>query len=368
MKVFLVRSWRTFRWWNVLIAFLFVWVFTSVGYALLHGGIRHAFEMVSTLLAPLIILALAGLVIVTIAPRRYRRSERTKPYDEILGPLVTSAEEYCLLLRPFGSDGEIILPYGYRPWWMPGQLGWTVTLEQVVASAARKSLGLKVCALVDQDRLLAPPGPVYLRSPHDHWQSVTRTLIRRAHSIVIILAPGQEIRTSFQWEIEQITQHDLQKRVIIVLPPWRRHEYAYHNALQQACALLATFEGFAGSVGDVDLLRAYHWERQFTTKPAHIIKLCRGINDSLPEVEWWYPAGRRSVEAKFYRTYLTRAFAITERELSGLNFSARYPWRLVSGLPRWTGTAPSWSTADTADGHSQRGQPRRRPPPNPRWR
>jgi hypothetical protein len=53
----------------------------------------------------------------------------------------------------------------------------------------------------------------------DEWQEAVSTLIRRAHSIVLLLPPGQEIRDSFRWEIDQLTQRGLQSRVTIVLPP-----------------------------------------------------------------------------------------------------------------------------------------------------
>ena len=334
MKVFFIRLWRMFRWWTVVIFLLFVWVCWSVGEALFRLGIHQALESSVLLIGPVIILTITVLIAAVVAPRLYRQSEYTRSYSDVLMPLVASAEEYCLLLRPFGSDGEVVLPYGYRPWWLPSSLGWTVTLEQVVASAARKSLGLKVYALVDQGRLLAPPGPVYLRSPHDQWQTVTQILIRRAHSIVIILAPGQEIRTSFQWEIDQIAQHNLKERVTIVLPPCNPYSQSvdYRRAVQQACVLLAAFEGFAGSTGDVDPLRVYHWEQTLADR-TQIIKFGKGYHDDVPQVTWWYQARRKrsqaKIGAKFYRTQLVPAFKMTERELSELNFPSRYPWRFL---------------------------------------
>ena len=208
---------------------------------------------------------------------------RTKPYFEILAPLVRSNEEYCLLLRPFGSDGEIILRHrGQR----------TATLEQVVARAARKAIGIKVYALVDQDRTLAPPGPVYLRAPHEQWQSATRVLVRRAQLDRDYSAAGAGDPNSFQWEIEQITQRNVQSRVIIVLPPCDRDVDAYRPALQQACVLLATLEGFAGSVDDVDQFKIYHWETTLSER-TQVLKFCRGTIDDVHTVRSWEAAPRR---------------------------------------------------------------------------
>ena len=50
------------------------------------------------------VVMLAVLTIITPRPGR------AKWHGEVVGPLVNSTEEYCLLLRPFGYDGENILP------------------------------------------------------------------------------------------------------------------------------------------------------------------------------------------------------------------------------------------------------------------
>jgi hypothetical protein len=240
-----VRLWRTFGWWAIVfMPILLIAVSYSIEQLLLNLQDVQRYEAVVAMMA-------ISAVPVIVASRKFQRPVRTKPHNKVLKPLIASAEEYCLLLRPFGSDGEIILPHKWDPWWVPRALR-SLTLEQTVALITHESIGLKMYALVDQDRLLAPPGPVYLRSPHDQWQSVTRMLIRRARPIVIILSPEQGIRKSFRWEIEQIVQYDLQSRVIIVLPPHDRYSNVYNQALQQACLLVATLENFTGSVQDVD--------------------------------------------------------------------------------------------------------------------
>lgn len=70
------------------------------------------------------------VIAIVITWGRYRRSAQTSIYQDILPRLVESNEEYCLILRPFGSDGEVVLP--------SGRFGAS-TVEQVIARAAKKN-------------------------------------------------------------------------------------------------------------------------------------------------------------------------------------------------------------------------------------
>jgi hypothetical protein len=277
---------------------------------------------------PALIASLIVIIAIAVSWGRYKRSMRTKHYQEIVDPLVASREEYCLILRPFGSDGEIVIPHS-----APG----ASTIEQVIARAVRRSLRLKTYAIVDQDRRLAPPGPIYLRAPHDKWQHAAQTLIRRAHSIVLILSPGQDIRSSFKWEIEELTRHELQSRVVIVLPPDRLYSDDYPQAFQYACVVVDALQGFAGSVDDVDPLRVLDFKRKITGR-THLLKYCRSsffaesklftwdfdsFRESTPRALKWV---RWGLWIKFYNRALAEAFGTTERELSKLGFAARYPY------------------------------------------
>jgi hypothetical protein len=269
------------------------------------------------LVRPTLISSVLIILFIMITWGRYKRSARTQPYAEVLDRLVQSDEEYCLILRPFGSDGEIVVPHS-----TPG----AATIEQVISRAARKSLGLRTYAIVDQGRRLAPPGPTYLRAPNDEWQLAVRTLIRRAHSIVLVLPPGQEIRDSFRWEINQLAGHRLQSRVTIVLPPDRLYPDDYPLALRQACLLVDRLEGFTVHGGDLE-----------PPERTHVLKFCRSkafedpqlrfwdfrsfIEENQPKVLRWVKWG---VWIPFYRSALRDAFRTTEDELSTLSFAARY--------------------------------------------
>ncbi len=267
-----------------------------------------------------LILAAMVLIPIVIGWGRYPRSESTRPCSEVIGPLMTSAEEFCLILRPFGGDGEIVLPH---------RMFGASTIEQAIARSARKVAGLATYAIVDQQRRLAPPGPVFVRAARDEWQEAVSTLIGRAHSIVLILPPGQEIRKSFRWEIDQITQRCLQSRVIIVLPPERLYQHDFPKCFHYACIVAAALEGFAGSIEDVDPLKVHDLEVTIHAH-AHLVKYVRPTVHHQGTLTFWMPRQRRlrrgrRFYARFYHRALTAAFRSTERELSGLGFRARYP-------------------------------------------
>ena len=318
------KLWRGLGWRGILLLLAApAWgpLIANLQMYLKYGDDSFYYKLPTTVVAP----GPAAWIVIAIAITwgRYRRSAKTSPYQDILPRLVDSNEEYCLILRPFGSDGEIVLPSGFG----------ALTVEQVIARAAKKTLGLKTYAMVDQNRRLAPPGPVYLRSSHGEWQQAVYTLIRRAHSIVLILPPGQDIRGSFNWEIDQLTKHELQSRVTIVLPPDRLYRDDYPKALHQACLLVAALEGFARSIDEVFSLRVHDLEVSIPER-THVLKYCRSDPWKDPELFWWHiekrKIARRLRWSSFYLRTLAAAFETTKEELSSLGFTARYPWSLPS--------------------------------------
>lgn len=161
-----------------------------------------------------------------------------------------------------------------------------------------------------------------------------RTLVGRAHSILLILPPGQDIRDSFSWEIDQLTQHELQSRVTIVLPPDRLYPDHYPKAFHQACVLVATLEGFARSIDEVSSLLVHDLEVSITER-THVLKYCRSDLLKDPELCEWYITKRKTPMrgvrwSSFYFQALNAAFETTRKELSCLGFAARYPWSLPS--------------------------------------
>lgn len=203
-------------------------------------------------------MLLFGVILAYNAWRKYVRTTATIEASEVLGSVANSKDSYCLILRPFGYDGSTILPR----WSRVGSWSPALTLEQVVALAIRRSIGIKTYAMVDQEQQLAPPGPVYLRSPHAEWRDVIAKLLDQAHHILLLLPPVHNLGESFGWELEQIAQKNLQSKVIAVLPPWDKRDAGRHTqARDHVCVILAALEGFAGSIDNADPLKVLHYDR-----------------------------------------------------------------------------------------------------------
>lgn len=245
-----------------------------------------------------IFLPIGGLVVLGYRMRGYQKPQAVRSYQEILTPLLASATAFCLVLRPFGHDGETFLR-GYRQtkralFRNNDSVFYSIlTMEQVIARAARQALQLDTYALVDQNRKLAPPGPVYLRAPNESWQEAVLPLVQRADSIILWLAPGQDLRASFHWEVEQIVQAGQRFRTIIVLPPPDQDADMYRQAIGQATVLLAALESDTGKVANADPARICHYQDTIgdnTLMAAFEMPVEGGSNATLRR---WYSTGRR---------------------------------------------------------------------------
>jgi hypothetical protein len=213
-------------------------------------------ELGETLLARgfiwIVVIALVAVGRLVDIARRHPVTVLTKRHKKILPALLPSCEEYCLLLRPFGYDGEILLPdlpparLLDAPWWRrPGQplLSRAKPVEHVIADVARGVSGRRAhttFAIADQRMLLAPPGPTYLRARDDEWLDVAYRMISRAHTIVLLLPPDQPLDGGFAQELQIIEGLGRQSRVVIVLPePGKLDRRGSCSAWHRACVLLA---------------------------------------------------------------------------------------------------------------------------------
>jgi hypothetical protein len=324
---------------GVLMAPLFIIVIIQDGWGTLNSSYIFGLRIAGSIIAA----AMATMM----AVRGYKRSSRTVSHEDALLPLVRSEREYCLVLRPFGRDGEVIIPKASPK----GRVGIPLTfftrnetMEQLVAAAARSALGLETYGIVDQDILFAPPGVTFIRVPNNEWKMVAQFLIRRAHTIVLILHPGQEMREGFAWEIEQIVRYGMQSRVVIALPPCDEDVDGHRAALVQACIILALLDD---SGREVELNHFKVHEYELLSSPTTL--LVRHTERAGPN--WWEAKegdnsqqgavdhGRRKEKRKEKRenrrkkvvadlTYLpgfVEAFNAVEKELSELSFKARYP-------------------------------------------
>jgi hypothetical protein len=208
-----------------------------------------------------------------------------------------------------------------------------LTMEQVIARSARQALQLGTYALVDQNRKLAPPGPAYLRAPNESWQDAVLPLVQRADPIILWLAPGQDLRASFHWEVEQIVQAGQQFRTIIVLPPPDQDANVYRQALSQAAVLLAALESATGKVANTDPARVRRYQDTLgdNTLIAKFETPAEAGSDAT--LRRWYSTGRRSWRRKVrlgafhYETGLVSLMTSAEEEPAAISSTARHPSR-----------------------------------------
>lgn len=168
---------------------------------------------------------------------------RVKETADVVPDLVTSGARYCLILRPFGSAGHIIVRSGRgkRSLTISG-MKVTTTMEQVVSRSWSDAYASQAYAVVDPSLALAPGSVVYMRAEHTAWKEPVEQLIGQAHSIVLILPPHQEIRTSTWWEVRKIVELERLERLTVVLPPYDVKGNGYAQAKGELCKLLAAIE------------------------------------------------------------------------------------------------------------------------------
>ncbi|MFJ8585867.1 hypothetical protein ACIRD2_14560 [Streptomyces sp. NPDC093595] len=184
---------------------------------------------------------------------RYKRLRGTLDCGRVLDSILASDASYCLMLRTFGGDGKVLLPtHPQIGLWSPA-----LTLEQVTAQALSRHHGMRSYTLVDAAVRHSPPGPVYLRSSDEDWRDHIAALVGKAAHIVLLLAPGREMRPSLAWEIELIRSSGLQHRVTIVFPPCGRkgtYDPSHLTARNNAERILAMLELSYVDVGEVGTL------------------------------------------------------------------------------------------------------------------
>ncbi len=272
---------------------------------------------------------------------KYSRPSHTKHYRDILGPLIGSQKEYCLILRPFGSDGEIIIPHiGRIP---QNGISATSTMEQVIARKCYKQLGFRTYTIVDQNRRLAPPGPVYLRASNDEWKVAAKELILRAHTIMLVVSPHQDVRESLWWELKCIVEHDLKTRMLLLLPPPSQDHAVYTNARRQTCVILAALDDYLcfnddpvdlhGNANPTRLSDRVEYYESNLPPFLHAVQFTpsRDEDDESETTCWSIEPNKSGVlrtraTVKNYEGVIEQMLTANTRRLSKLGFSSRYPW------------------------------------------
>ncbi|MFJ4525643.1 hypothetical protein ACIP4Y_32660 [Streptomyces sp. NPDC088810] len=193
---------------------------------------------------PLLVLTLFTVgVLRMVWLLRFTLRIRIKEIGDVVPDLVASGARYCLILRPFGSAGHIIVRSGRgRRSLALGGMKVTSTMEQVISRAWSDAYASEAYAVVDPGLALAPGGLVYMRAEHTAWKEPVGRLIEAAHSIVLILPPHQEIRTSTWWEVRKIMELQRLERLTVVLPPYDVKGSGHAQARRELCKLLAVVE------------------------------------------------------------------------------------------------------------------------------
>jgi len=217
MRIVVRRVFRAVGWLGVL----YLLLGAGAGLALLF----HALPLSDAQAWRSVIVVVLGAAVLGSRMRGYRESQAVRSQEEVLPALLASGRQFCLVLRPFGQDGETFLRR-FRRYRSLGRgrradkfiFADIQTMEQVIAAGARQAL----------------------------------RLVGRAYTIILWLAPGQDLRASFAWEVEQIVRAGRQLSTVIVLPPPDQQAAAYQQAAGQAAVLLAALDSPAGSVAAVD--------------------------------------------------------------------------------------------------------------------
>jgi len=170
----------------------------------------------------------ASLGVAAFARLGHRKSAATPTFVDIWPELSGSDEQHCLLLRPFGADGRILIRRSPRSQ-LERMLGalpvlrpfvyYRCTLEQILHAQLSQPSGGKTLALVDQSETHAPPGPLFLRTTDDEWQMRIRQLLSIATRIVIVIPPGFSISSGLQVEVDFIRELGMRDRTVVVAAP-----------------------------------------------------------------------------------------------------------------------------------------------------
>jgi hypothetical protein len=327
MRSIFARMWRAVGVFRFVVLMLGVGVIIT-GYVVVPHGPSWRIPLIW------VFWLACGLGALVVSASRYGRSASAKPYREVGPALVASRQEFCLLLRPFGSDGELLLrnPRKRQRLFFVFE---TKTAEQAVGDAVASALGLPTYAIVDQSRTLSPPGVTFVRATNEEWQTAAATLIRRAHSIVLLIPP-EEVRDGFRWEIAQLAKAGLQDRVILFMPPATNHDVDLSARASYVMAGLAT-----GGLDETETAMAA-LDIQFHLDD----RVCLARYSERDGLLQWFPMARdgrlarlrgrsgttaeRRVSTKV--TYpicvaaLQEALSQIKRELSQTGFEGRYPF------------------------------------------
>jgi hypothetical protein len=197
--------------------------------------------------------------------RIFRRHSAARPKQDTSAVGSRTATPYCLILRSFGRDGDVVFPdplvpkgpADRRPRRNPvPTFVRTRTTEQVIALASGDR-GLDTRSIVDPRAMFAPRNLDYESAEDADWQVAAGKLINSADAIAILLQPMKErdaarllretagptdprtlLTPGLIWEISEIKRMDRANLTMLVLPP-PSIDPSYLMARWQAAIILA---------------------------------------------------------------------------------------------------------------------------------
>lgn len=228
--------------------------------------------------------------------------------------------EYCLILRPFGSDGCIPIRqkrskkgrlvnifFPYMIW------HFSKTVEQIIQETAKKILDCDAVALVDPKLKIVPDAPAYISAEDEEWQEVINILLKRALIVALVLPSDQKIGKNILWEIDRVTALGLTGRLVIVLPP--PHASGYRKSHSMLMELATAFPSLTE-------LRKYPLNEQ-ASRPIIVFP------DTYTSLQWWYPQKKlfgRKVDEAGYVGGLTDTLIQVKKHIGNASFAEKYPY------------------------------------------
>lgn len=259
----------------------------------------------------LLIFISMTLNVIRVVKTKYGRV-KTKDAFLFLDEVAKTKRQYCLILRPFGNDSNILLNQLFivRRFSLPFFLHRRdLTIESVIQNEVKLSLGIDSFALVDPQIILLPTSPNFLHVQSKKWEFAIDQLLKSALLTVFIIPKEKEIRKSLIKELFRAAYNGLYGRIIIILPPHLNtsQEYILEEISNNLKFLFAAFDSipkdtiaiYFDDITEVIFLRA-----KATTK--------RKVN---------------SISSYVYKNGIRNLIEKVKSNVSHLSYAERYPFQ-----------------------------------------
>lgn len=196
--------------------------------------------------APILIFALVtngllrSLIFLIKTSKEYKNigNLNIRSIETYLSSIENTNNEYCLILRPFGADGQLYLPIKINAL-IPGNP--SLTIETVITKTVRDISGISTVSIVDPALKKIPPGPQYLKVDDD-WKIHVEKLIERALFVIFLFPPGKHSTQSIEWELITTIEKDLFGRILLILPPPKqKNTYDTQNIVETISRFVPKF-------------------------------------------------------------------------------------------------------------------------------